>query len=68
MSKFGDNLTRRREERGMTQRELAEVSGVPKGSIGNYEAGHYLPRIGNILKLAKVLGKEIIVKEDSHDY
>lgn len=42
MSKFGDNLARRREERGMTQRELAEISGVPKGSIGNYEAGHYL--------------------------
>lgn len=67
MSKFGDNLARRREERGMTQRELAEVSGVPKGSIGNYEAGHYLPRIGNILKLAKVLGKEIVVKEDVDD-
>ena len=67
MSKFGDNLARRREERGMTQHELAEVSGVPKGSIGNYEAGHYLPRIGNILKLAKVLGKEIVVKEDNCD-
>ena len=67
MSKFGDNLARRREERGMTQRELAEISGVPKGSSGNYEAGHYLPRIGNILKLAKVLGKEIVVKEDNGD-
>ena len=67
MSKVGDNLARRREERGMTQRELAEISGVPKGSIGNYEAGHYLPRIGNILKLAKVLGKEIVVKEDNCD-
>ena len=67
MSKFGDNLARRREERGMTQRKLAEISGVPKGSIGNYEAGHYLPRIGNILKLAKVLGKEIVVKEDNCD-
>lgn len=67
MTKFGENLTRLREERGLTQRELAKISGVPKGSIGNYEAGAYLPRISNILKLAKVLGKEIVVKEDPRD-
>lgn len=63
MTKFGANLARLREERGYTQRELAKISGVPKGSIGNYENGSYLPRVGNLVKLAKVLGKEIIVKE-----
>lgn len=67
MTKFGENLTRLREERGLTQRELADISGVPKGSIGNYETGSYLPRIGNILKLAKVLGRGVIVKEDVRD-
>lgn len=44
----------------MTQRELADLSGVPKGSIGNYENGSYCPRPKNLWKLIRVFGNELL--------
>jgi transcriptional regulator with XRE-family HTH domain len=45
-----------REGRGLTQAQLAERSGVPLGSLRNYEQGHRTPLLDQAAKLAKALG------------
>lgn len=52
----GDLLKDRRESLGLTQDALAEKSGVPVGSVRNYEQGHRLPSLGTAAKLGVVLG------------
>lgn len=54
--KIANRLKRLREEAGLTQAGLAEVSGVPIGSIRNYEQGHREPLWDTAFKLAKALG------------
>ena len=53
---FADRLRQLREERGMTQAGLAEASGLPLGSIRNYEQGQREPYWGVVFKLADALG------------
>ena len=36
---FRDNLRRLRREKGITQAQLSELTGLSKGTIGNYESG-----------------------------
>lgn len=36
---FAENLARIRKEKGLSQMQLAELVGVSKGTIGNYESG-----------------------------
>lgn len=42
--------------RGMTQKQLAEASGVPRICIARYEAGEHAPNMVNARKLAATLG------------
>jgi len=44
-----------RQERGLTQDQLAELSRVPRICISRYESGKYYPSLSNAMKLAKVL-------------
>ena len=48
-----------REEARWTQRYLAEVSGVGRRLLGNYEQGRVTPTIYNIIALADALGLTI---------
>ena len=41
---FGERLRRRREEKGMTQQQLARQLGISKSAVGNYETGVSMPR------------------------
>ena len=52
---FARRLKALREERGMDQDELANASGVSKGSIARYETGLNIPRVDNIVSLAQAL-------------
>lgn len=45
--KFGDRLRILREEKGMTQKELADALGIARGSISNYENN---PDTGTVVK------------------
>ena len=45
--------------RGLTQYQLAELSGVPRICICRYESGKYFPSISNAMKLAKALDVSI---------
>lgn len=57
MSTFSDRLRQTRAQRGWTQKELAEISGLTPSAIGNYESGQRLhPSAAALLRLSEVLG------------
>jgi transcriptional regulator with XRE-family HTH domain len=53
---FADKLRELRERAGLTQAQLAEASGLPLGSLRNYEQGQREPYWSVLFKLAKALG------------
>lgn len=53
---LADNLREVRTERGMTQRALAELSGIYQGHISHFESGRRQPLIHNLVRLADALG------------
>lgn len=55
---FPERLSWARAEAGLTQRELAEKSGISIPQIARYEGGLSKPRLGAALKLARVLGMD----------
>lgn len=52
MSEFGDILSELREDRGMTQKQLAEVFHVSNSSISSLETGYRAPSVELLVKLA----------------
>lgn len=55
---FGKNLKRHRNERGITQTELAEKIGVTKGCISNWERGYRDASSSEIYAVSEALGIE----------
>jgi transcriptional regulator with XRE-family HTH domain len=55
-----ESLRQIREERGLSQRELAARAGVVKSTIYEAEAGRHIPRIQTLEKLADALGVSIV--------
>ena len=55
---FGERLRRRREEKGMTQQQLARQLGISKSAVGNYETGVSMPREDVLLRLFSALDAE----------
>jgi transcriptional regulator with XRE-family HTH domain len=53
---FGDTLKDLRERLAVTQAALAETSGVPLGTVRDYEQGRREPLLSTAQKLAKALG------------
>lgn len=53
--KLGKNLKRIRNEKGITQEKLQDLSGIDRGYISGVERGVRNPSIKNIEKLAKAL-------------
>jgi transcriptional regulator with XRE-family HTH domain len=56
---FGDMLKESRERAGLTQKQLAERTGLPLGSIRNWEQNHRVPRLGVVPLLARAVGVPI---------
>jgi predicted transcriptional regulator len=50
-----------RRRAGLTQRELAERSGVPQSSIARMESGKLKPRIDTLTRLIEACGMELQV-------
>lgn len=48
-----------RQQKGMTQRQLSEASGINRASIAKYETGKSVPSLNNAEKLAKALDVKI---------
>ncbi len=57
-------ITMARLERGMTQKELEEKSGVKQPVIARTENGTSCPNIETLLKLLEPMGKKIIIVDD----
>jgi DNA-binding XRE family transcriptional regulator/predicted DNA-binding transcriptional regulator AlpA len=56
---FGINLQHKREELGLSLKELGEKAGVSPGWIQNWEAGHWNPRAEDFCKVADALGVHV---------
>lgn len=54
-TKFARSLYARRQAAGLSQRALAKMSGVALGAYQGWETGRSLPRMGNLVALAKAL-------------
>lgn len=52
MAKFGELLAELRQDRGMTQKELAQVLYVTDGTISNYENGVHYPDVEKLIDIA----------------
>lgn len=50
-----------REEKGLTQRELAELSGIKQPAIARLESGAAVPKIDTLIRLLVPLGKTIAI-------
>ena len=65
--KIGGNLRRLREDRLLTQAELAERAGIALSSLVRIENDQVNPRFSSIRKLARALDadpKELTVRKD----
>lgn len=54
-------LIKAREEKGLSQKKLEELSGVKQPVIARFETGKTNPRIDTIIKLLAPLGKTLAV-------
>ena len=64
---ISENLKRLREQRGMSQAELAEGAMLAQPQIAKYEAGQAVPNAVSAVKIAKQLGTTVerLVEGDS---
>ena len=59
---IANHVTERRLERGLSQRELAELTGTTQSAIARLEAGGRPPRIDTLLRIANALDCELVVE------
>ena len=66
---LGEKIKKYREEKKMTQVEVAEVLGVKPATISKYEAGTLEPNIESLKKLSELFGVSVdeLLKEDEID-
>ena len=57
-------LIKAREEAGLTQKDLARLSGLAQSNISNIENGSNRPTITTLKKIADALGKRLVVGFD----
>lgn len=58
-ARFPDRLKEIREERGLSQADLAEKSGLQTSAISHFETGRRSPSFDNLKRLADALGSSI---------
>ncbi len=56
-----EQIVKAREEAHLTQKELAELSGLTQSNISNIESGSNRPTIATLKKIADALGKRLVV-------
>lgn len=53
---IGSQLAELRNSKGLSQRELAELSGIQQPAISRIESGRASPHLSTLCKLAEALG------------
>ena len=61
---FGSRIRELREQKGITQSQLADRMVVSRSTVANWEAGKRLPDIGMLARLAGCLGVETYLLMD----
>ena len=56
---FVTQIIQRRNELGLTQRELATLAGLPQSSIARIETLRTVPSLDTIIKIVKPLGLQL---------
>ena len=59
---IADRVAERRAELGLSQRELAELTGTTQSAIARLETGGRPPRIDTLLRIANALDCELVVE------
>ena len=62
MAHIGDEIKLRRKEFGLTQAQLAELSGVNINTLTKIERGEGNPTIGLVKKVLETLGLELTTR------
>ncbi len=58
---IADKVAARRQARGLSQRELAEIVGTTQSAIARLERGGRPPRIDTLLRIADALDCDLVV-------
>jgi predicted transcriptional regulator len=58
---IGEAVRKSRRRAGLSQRELAERTGIPQSTIARLESGMVDPRTGTVVKLLAACGEELAV-------
>jgi transcriptional regulator with XRE-family HTH domain len=53
-------LRQKRKEKGLTRKQLADILGVNKSAVGQWELGRTSPKPSNLEKIVKLLGKDVL--------
>jgi ribosome-binding protein aMBF1 (putative translation factor) len=61
-AQIADDVAARRVERGLSQRELAELTGTTQSAIARLERGGRPPRIDTLLRIADALDCDLAVE------
>jgi predicted transcriptional regulator len=61
-AQIADRVSERRTEKGLSQRELAELCGTTQSAIARLERGGRPPRIDTLLRIAEALDCDLVVE------
>jgi transcriptional regulator with XRE-family HTH domain len=61
-AQIADQVSARRRQLGVSQQELAELTGTTQSAIARLESGGRPPRIDTLLRIAKALEAELVVE------
>jgi transcriptional regulator with XRE-family HTH domain len=64
---IAEKVSERRQQLGLSQRELAELTGTTQSAIARLEAGGRPPRIDTLLRIADALDCELVVDLNPRD-
>ena len=56
-----EEMIKARKEKGLTQKELGKLCGLPQSSIARLENGTFSPSINTVTKVLSVLGKRLYI-------
>lgn len=65
MKEIGLIIQSRRKELGITQQELADISGVGINTLVAIERGHGNPSIATVTRIASAIGYELVLHRRS---
>lgn len=65
--RIGQAVAALRTSKGLTQRDLAELTGLTHGHIGRIETGRYSLTLDTLAKVAAALGCTVELIEKTHE-